>query len=126
MANSLTTADRKSNARRVLRDRTRSNRAASRIARRGVGSLASHAMAAGLPLGEARTVAQGLRRAAAKLEMEGRVCLTYSEHKSRTVTRFTPAQVAALVDTDVKGTYRPRKAEYKLVVARLVLRAFGV
>ena len=126
MANSLTTADRKSNARRVLRDRTRSNNAASRIRRRGVGSLASHAMAAGLPLREARTVATGLRRAAGKLDVCGTVGRTYSEHKSPMVTRYTPAQVAALVNPEVKGTYRPRKAEYKLVVARLVLRAFGV
>jgi hypothetical protein len=125
MTESLTTANRKSNARRVLRDRKRSNLAASRIERRGVGSLASHAMAAGLPLREARTVATGLRRAAGKLCVAGTVGLTYSEHKSRTVARFTKAQVAALVDPEVKGTYRPRKAEYKLVVARLVLRAFG-
>lgn len=125
MTESLTLADRKSNARRVLRDRVRSNNAASRIRRRGVGSLTTHAMAAGLPIREARTVATGLRRAAGKLDVCGTVGLTYSEHKSRTVARYTPAQVAALVDTDVKGTYRPRKTEYKLVVARLILRAFG-
>src|SRR5688572_20450419 len=119
MTKTATATTRKSNARRVLRDRTRSNRASARLTRRGVGSLATHVMAAGATRKEASTVASSLRKSVAKLAIVGTVGRTYSEHKSPTVTRYTTAQVAAAAKL-----YRPRKAEYKAIAARIINRAF--
>lgn len=120
MSQSVTATARKSNARRVLRDRVRTNRTAARINRRGHGSLATYAMAAGAAPKEARTIASSLRKAVAKLDIEGTAGRTHAGQKMRNVTRYTPEQVAAAAKA-----YRPRKAEYKTVAARLVLRIFG-
>ncbi len=105
-------------ARQILRDRTRTNRAASRISRRGAASLSTHAMAAGLGPKEARTVAGSLRRSVAKLGLTGTPARTHAGRRMRDGFRYTPAQVAAAA-----STYRPRVPAYKLAAAALRLAA---
>ncbi|HEY5834933.1 hypothetical protein [Streptomyces sp.] len=105
-------------ARATLRQRTRTQRAASRIARRGSASLTTHAMATGLAPTQARTVASSLRRNARKLGITGAPARVHAGRHMRTTTRFTPAQVAAIA-----AVYRPRKAVYQAAAARLALAA---
>jgi hypothetical protein len=105
-------------ARREIRNRTRTQRAASRITRRGNGSLTTHCIAAGLTPKEARTVASSLRKAAVKLGIQGTALRTHAAGRMRTCTRYTPAQVARAA-----VVYRPRKAAYKDAAARLALAA---
>jgi hypothetical protein len=105
-------------ARRTIRTRTRTQRAAARINRRGNGSLTTHCIAAGLNPKEARTVANSLRRAATKLGIQGTPARTHAAGRMRDSRRYTPAQVAA-----VAVLYRPRKDAYKAVAARLALAA---
>jgi hypothetical protein len=106
------------NARHTIRTRTRTQRAASRINRRGNGSLTTHCIAAGLTPKEARTVASSLRKAATKLGIQGSAARTHAAGRMRDCRRYTPAQVgqAAVI-------YRPRKAAYKDAAARLALAA---
>lgn len=105
-------------ARRTLRDRTRSQRAAARITRQGTGTLATHCVAAGLGIREARTVAASLRKNAAKANVAGTPGTSYTHGRARTCTRYTPAEVARIA-----VIYRPRKPAYKAVAARLALAA---
>ncbi|MFE2850577.1 hypothetical protein ACFXJO_05515 [Streptomyces lavendulae] len=105
-------------ARRILRDRTRTQRAASRIARQGVGTLATHCIAAGLGIREARTVAGSLRKNAAKANVTGTPGISYTRGRARACTRYTQAEVARIA-----VIYRPRKTVYKVVAARLTLAA---
>jgi hypothetical protein len=105
-------------ARQTIRNRTRTQRAASRINRRGNGSLTTHCLAAGLAPKEARTVASSLRKAATKLGIQGTTARTHAAGRMRTCHRYTPAQVAALA-----VIYRPRKAAYQAAAARLSLAA---
>jgi hypothetical protein len=105
-------------ARRILRDRTRTQRAAARIARRGEGSLTTHAIAAGLGPKEASSVAGSLRNAAKKLAITGTQHRVHAGRRMRDTTRYTPQLVALAA-----ALYRPRKAEYKAVAARLTLAA---
>ncbi|MFH9072685.1 hypothetical protein [Streptomyces alboflavus] len=106
------------NARRILRDRTRTNRAAAKIRRQGNGTLATHCIAAGLAPKEARTVASSLRKNATKAGVTGTSSVSYTHGRARQCTRYTPAQVAAIA-----VIYRPRKAAYKTAAARLALAA---
>lgn len=105
-------------SRQTLRSRTRTQRAASRIARRGNGSLTTHCLAAGLAPKEARTVANSLRKAATKLGIHGAPARTHAARRMRTSTRYTASQVA-----QAAVVYRPRKAAYKDAAARLALAA---
>ncbi|MFG2359345.1 hypothetical protein [Streptomyces sp. NPDC048521] len=105
-------------ARQTIRNRTRTQRAASRITRRGNGSLTTHCLAAGLTPKEARTVASSLRKAATKLGIHGLAARTHAAGRMRTCHRYTPTQVAALA-----VIYRPRKAAYVQAAARLALAA---
>jgi hypothetical protein len=105
-------------ARRTIRTRTCTQRAASRINRRGNGSLATHCIAAGLTPKEARTVASSLRRNATKLGIQGTPARTHAAGRMRDSHRYTPAQVA-----QAAVVYRPRKAAYKDAAARLALAA---
>ena len=105
--------------RAVIRQRTRTQRAASRIARRGNGTLASHCIAAGLFPREARSVAGSLRKNAAKAGVTGQAGISYAKNvKAHTCTRYTPAEVARIA-----AVYRPQKPAYKLAAARLALAA---
>ena len=105
-------------ARRNLRDRLRTQRAASRIARRGTATLTTHAIAAGLPAREARSVAGSLRNAAKKLAITGTPHRVHAGRRMRDARHYTPAQVAAMCTV-----YRPRKPAYRDVAARLALAA---
>lgn len=105
-------------ARRIVRDRTRTQRAAARIARHGTGTLTTHCVAAGLGIREARTVASSLRKNAAKANVTGTPGISYTHGRVRTCTRYTPAEVACIA-----VIYQPRKAAYKAVAARLALAA---
>ncbi|WP_432010162.1 hypothetical protein [Streptomyces cucumeris] len=105
-------------ARRTIRQRATTNRAAARIHRRGNASLTTHAIAAGLPTRAARSVAATLRKTAAKLGVTGTQHRVHAGRRMRTTTRYTPGQVAALA-----VVYRPRKPAYKAAAARLALAA---
>ncbi|MER6249407.1 hypothetical protein [Streptomyces griseorubiginosus] len=105
-------------ARREIRNRTRTQRAAARINRRGNASLTTHCIAAGLTPKEARTVASSLRKATVKLGITGTAARTHAARRMRDCRRYTPAQVA-----QAAVVYRPRKAAYKDAAARLALAA---
>ena len=110
----------RSNRRRraTLKARTRTQRANSRIARRGTGTLATHCIAAGLAPREARSVASSLRKNAAKADVTGTVGVSHTHGRARQCTRYTPRQVAAIA-----VIYRPRRADYKACAARLAIAA---
>lgn len=105
-------------ARRIIRQRTRTNRAAAKIRRTGTGTLASHCIAAGLAPKEARTVASSLRKNAAKAGAIGTPGTSYTKGRARACTRYTPAEVAAIA-----VVYKPRKAAYRVAAAKLALAA---
>ncbi|MEV6580253.1 hypothetical protein AB0M92_19045 [Streptomyces sp. NPDC051582] len=105
-------------ARQTLRDRSRTQRAAARIARRGAGTLAAHCVAAGLGIREARTVAGSLRNNAAKANAVGIPGVSYTHGRARTCIRYTPAEVARIA-----VIYRPRKQAFIAAAARLALAA---
>jgi hypothetical protein len=105
-------------ARAEIRRMTRTQRAASRIARRGNGSLATYVIAVGLSPSEARTVASSLRKTAARLGVEGTTCRVHAGRRMRTATRYTPGQV-----TVIAAAYRPRKPAYVAAKNRLALAA---
>lgn len=92
-------------------------RAAARL-RRGPATLATHAIAAGLGVREARTVAGSLRKAAAKAGIVGAVGVAYRKGRARVCARFTRQQVAVIA-----LAYKPRRDLYKQAAARLALAA---
>jgi hypothetical protein len=105
--------------RATLKTRTRQTRAAAKIRRDGVATLATHVIAAGLGVREARSLASSLRKNAAKAGVTGTPGVSYAKNaKARTCTRYTPTEVAAIA-----VIYRPRKPAYKTVAARLALAA---
>jgi hypothetical protein len=105
-------------SRRILRDRARSNRAAARINRRGNGSLTTHAIAQGLTARDARSLVGTLRKEIKKLGIAGTEERVHAGRQMRTTHRYTPAEVALAA-----ANYRPRKAAYRIVAARLALAA---
>lgn len=124
MTNRTALRARRAAARRVLRARTRTHRAAARIARRGVGSLATYAVAAGLPVREARSAAGTMRRCAARLGVEGTPGVSYAGRATaRACRRYTPAE-AALIAADYGK--RARRPEYRVMASRLVRAAVDV
>ncbi|MFL3869229.1 hypothetical protein LT966_21760 [Streptomyces griseobrunneus] len=104
--------------RAALRNRKTTNRAAARIRRTGVGTLATHCLAAGLTPSEAQTVAGSLRKNAKKAGVLGTVGRTFRKGAARVCTRYTRAAVALIA-----AIYRPRKAAYKIAAAKLALAA---
>lgn len=104
--------------RATLKARATANRAASRIARRGTGSLQTHAIAQGLTPRDARSMVGTLRKTAAKLGIEGSEHRVHAGRRMRTTHRYTPAQVAAIC-----VVYRPRKPAFQAAAARLALAA---
>lgn len=105
-------------ARRTLRDRTRTHRAAAKIRRHGAATLTTHCIAAGLPVREARSVAGSLRKNAVKAGVTGTPSVSYTHGRARQCTRYTVAEVAAIA-----VIYRPRKPQYRTVATRLALAA---
>lgn len=104
--------------RATIRSRKTATRAAARIARRGTGTLAAHCLAAGLTRSEAATVAGSLRDKAVKAGVVGIAGRAFRKGASRPCTRYSRADVAALV-----ALYRPRKPAYRLAAAKLALAA---
>ncbi|NUP24128.1 MAG: hypothetical protein HOZ81_50350 [Streptomyces sp.] len=105
-------------AAQLLRDRTRTQRAAQRIHRNGTASLATHVIAQGLGPKAAASVAGTLRKKTRELGLTGTTARVHAGRRMRTTTRFTPRQVALAA-----ALYRPRIAAYKTVAARLALAA---
>ncbi|MFF9901311.1 hypothetical protein [Streptomyces longispororuber] len=120
-------------ARRVLRARIRTNRAAAterraaaRAARRvrtGPRSLATHVIATGAAPATVKGVTAALRTAAKKAGIKGRrarIRRTIGGALNHAVTayRYTREQVALIAEQ-----YKPRKAEYKAVRAALIAAA---
>lgn len=105
--------------RAVVLQRTRSQRAASRIHRNGTGTLATHCLATSLGIKEARSMAGSLRKNAPKAGVTGQQGTSYAKNvKAHGCTRYTPAEVAAIA-----VIYRPRKQAYKTAAATLRLAA---
>lgn len=108
--------------RRTLRAIVRSRSAETRLTascRRRPRSLATVAIAAGVTKDTASGVANGLRSVAKRLAVtpaeQARTRRTVAggrARQTRTVSRFTLAQVTGLV-----AAYRPRKPEYRAAVA---------
>lgn len=105
-------------ARQIVKARSTSTRSARKIARRGNGTLASHILATGATVKEARSIAGSLRKSAAKLGITGEAGVSFRGGAARQCTRYTIAEVARIA-----AVYRPRKPEYKIVAARLALAA---
>jgi hypothetical protein len=104
--------------RATLRQRRQQTSAQGRIRRTGTGTLATHCIAAGLPVREARSVAGSLRKNAAKANVTGTPSVSYTHGRARHCTRYTPAEVARIA-----VIYRPRKTAYKVAAHRLSLAA---
>lgn len=104
--------------RRILNQRTRTQRAAAKIRRHGVATLATHAIAVGLGVKEAASVAGSLRDKTTKAGVVGTPGRSFRKGAARPCTRYTRTEVAALV-----ALYRPRRADYKLAATKLALAA---
>ncbi|MET7572041.1 hypothetical protein ABZT04_26580 [Streptomyces sp. NPDC005492] len=117
-------------ARRVLRDRVRTNRAASterraaaqaaRRVRTGARSLVTHVIATGADAATVKGVVKALRTAAKNAGVKGRRArirrsFDGARNVVKTVYRYTRAQVA-----QIAAAYKPRKADYKAVRAALI------
>ncbi|MFJ9037973.1 hypothetical protein ACIRF8_15440 [Streptomyces sp. NPDC102406] len=103
--------------RQTVRARSIQSRAAARV-RRGPATLATHAIAVGLGVREAASVAGSLRKAAAKAGVVGLTGVAYRKGRARACTRYSRAAVAVIA-----LTYRPRRDLYKQAAARLALAA---
>ena len=102
----------------TLRDRIRTNRAAAKIRRQGVATIAAHLIAVGLTPKDARSAAATLRKNAAKAGVEGTPGVSYAKRvPCRPCTRYTVQEVAVAA-----AAYKPRKAEYKAAKAALLTR----
>lgn len=104
--------------RATLKARQTANRAAARIRRNGVGTLATHCLAVGLTPSEAKSVASSLRKNAEKAGAVGTAGRSFRKGAARVCTRYTRTAVALIA-----AIYRPRKAAYKLAAASLRLAA---
>ncbi|WP_037603484.1 hypothetical protein [Streptacidiphilus rugosus] len=105
-------------ARRTIATRTATAHAKARIHRNHGGSLITHAIEAGLPIREARSVAGSLRTSAKRLGVTGRTVQVRRHGHTRDFAIYTPAEVA-LIATN----YRPRKPAYKTARQHLLLAA---
>lgn len=104
--------------RATVKARSIATRSAARIARRGTGTLASHAMAQGLSHRDAGGMVGTLRKVAAKLGVTGTLGRIHAGRRMRDCLRYTPQQVAVIA-----LNYRPRRAEFRVCAARLALAA---
>ncbi|NED75370.1 hypothetical protein G3I51_24205 [Streptomyces sp. SID9944] len=104
--------------RATIKARARATRAAARIARRGTGTLASHAIAQGLAPRDARSMVTTLRKVASRLGVTGAPGRIHRGRHMRDCTRYTAAQVAVIA-----AAYRPRRLAFKLAAAKLALAA---
>jgi hypothetical protein len=104
--------------RATVKARSTATRAAARIHRTGTGTLAAHAMAQGLSHRDAASMVGTLRKVAAKLGLTGTAGRVHAGRHMRDCRRFSAAEVALIA-----LSYRPRRAEFKVVAARLALAA---
>jgi uncharacterized membrane protein YebE (DUF533 family) len=104
--------------RATVTSRARATRAARRIDRRGTGTLATHCLAAGLGVKEARTVAASLRKNAAKAGVTGVAGSAFRKGALRACVRYTRAAVALIA-----AIYKPRKPAYRIAADKLALAA---
>lgn len=95
-------------ARQTIKNRTATNRARGVIRRQGEASLTRHAVAAGLPIHEARSMASSLRTNAKKLGVNGHEVAVRKNGRRVTSTRYTATQVR-----EIAAAYRPRIAARK-------------
>lgn len=99
-----------------LRDRTRAHRAAAKLRRRGVATMAGHALAAGLTVKDARSMASSMRKHAEKNDVAGTKGTSYAgKAKARECTRYSREEAARAC-----ATYKPRKAVLKAARAVLI------
>lgn len=129
MKNSAIRRTRRAN-RRTLRSTLRTRAAGNRLTascRRRPRSLATVAIAAGVTKDAAAGVANGLRSVAKRLGLAPaatartrRTVAGGRAHQTRTVTRWTLAQVARLV-----AAYKPRKPEFVAAVVLISALAGG-
>jgi hypothetical protein len=108
-------------ARRIIRERATATRLANSLRRGRSRSIATHAIAAGIPAETAKGVAGGLRTVAKRLGVKpARVVRNHrnDRHQGKVRHHYTAAQVAVL-----RANYKPRKAEYVDAVARMALAA---
>lgn len=102
-------------ARRMIADRTRAQRAQSRIARRNVGSLVTHAISVNLAPKDARSAAGSMRTVAKRLGITGTPVRVHAAGRMRDGHRYTPGQVAAIC-----LAWKPRKPAFKTARAQLI------
>lgn len=104
--------------RATVKARSIATRAAGRIARRGTGTLAAHCLSVGLTRSQAASVAGSLRDKADKAGVVGVAGHAFRKGACRPCTRYSRADVAALVTH-----YRPRRDLFKQAAAKLALAA---
>jgi len=104
--------------RATLRHRRQQTSAQGKIRRQGTATLATHCIATGLPIREARSVAGSLRKNANKAGVTGQTGISYTKGRARQCRRFTPREVALIC-----LQYKPRKPAYRLAAAKLALAA---
>ncbi|GAA2732156.1 hypothetical protein [Streptomyces nogalater] len=108
-------------ARRVIRERSAATRLVNALRRGRARSIATHAIAAGVPAETAKGVASALRTVAKRLDVKPVRTVNNrrnGRHPGKVRHHYTPAQVAVL-----RAHYKPRKAEYVDAVARMALAA---
>lgn len=108
-------------ARRIVRERAAATRLVNSIRRGRARSIATHAIAAGVPAETAKGVAGGLRSVAKRLGVKPvRVVRNDRNDRNEGKVRhhYTAAQVVVL-----RAAYKPRKVEYKAAVALMALAA---
>ncbi|MFI5814930.1 hypothetical protein ACIA7S_28725 [Streptomyces sp. NPDC051643] len=108
-------------ARRIIRERAAANRLINSLRRGRSRSIATHAIAAGVPATDAKGVASGLRTVAKRLGIKpARIVDNRRNDRNEGKVRhhYTPAQVATL-----RANYKPRKAEYRAAVELMALAA---
>lgn len=108
-------------ARRILRERTAANRLTASLRRGRARSIATHAIAAGVPAADAKGIAGGLRSVAKRLNITPvRIVDNRRNDRNEGKVRhhYTADQVAAL-----RVAYRPRKPEYVAAAALMALAA---
>lgn len=99
-----------------VRQRTRTQRAASRIARRGgEGSLVTHLLAVGLSVKDARSAAGSMRTVAKRLGITGVEARTHAAGRMRTTHRYTPDEIAAIC-----MAWKARKPAFRSARVRLL------
>jgi hypothetical protein len=105
-------------ARRTLKARSTTTRAAARITRNGAASLTTYGLSTGLDIRAARSMAGSLRTNAKKANVTGRTVRVHAGRHMRDCAVYTPAAVVLIC-----AAYKPRKPAFKTARAHLLLAA---